>query len=96
MIIREIKFQRHSFTGYELEMPHAPLILVKAKNGYVMCGYLDINTAEKLGDSACIVRGVSNIDELLKKEVTDVSSKARLLKVKKGMTGLQALIKMDK
>jgi uncharacterized protein YunC (DUF1805 family) len=73
----------------------APLVLVKAKNGYIMCGYLDIETAEKMGDAAAIVRGVCNIKEILEKEVTDASPAAREKKVKKGMTGLQALLRMN-
>ncbi|MFH1282664.1 MAG: DUF1805 domain-containing protein [bacterium] len=96
MIVKEIKYKQYSFTGFEIEMPHAPLILVKAKNGYVMCGYLDITAAEKLGDCAAIVRGVKSIKELIKKEVTDVTPAAKLKNVKIGITGLQALIKMAK
>lgn len=96
MIIKEMKFKNESFTGYLIEMPNAPLIMVKAKNGFIMCGYLDIATSGKLGDCACVVRGVSSLKEILKKEVTDLTKAARVKKIKKGMTGLQALLRMSK
>jgi uncharacterized protein YunC (DUF1805 family) len=95
MIIEEIKFRGHIFTGYVVELPAAPLVLVKAKNGFIMCGYLDINTANKLNQAACVVRGVGSIEEMLKKEVSEISSLAVKYKIKKGMTGREALLKLD-
>jgi uncharacterized protein YunC (DUF1805 family) len=96
MIIKEVKFKNEVFMGYELEMFKSPLVIVKAKNGYIMCGYLDIVTADKLGDAAAIVRGVSSIKEILEKEVTEVSAAAKEKKIRRGMTGLQALLRLNK
>jgi len=33
------------------------LVLVVAEKGYVICGYLNMETAEKLGDCAAVVTG---------------------------------------
>jgi len=51
----DIKIGNKNEVGYEIKMQNAVLVLVKTEKGFVMCGYLDIKTAEKLGDAACIV-----------------------------------------
>jgi uncharacterized protein YunC (DUF1805 family) len=95
MTTKEIKIGDDVFTAYTIELFAAPLFLLKAKYGYVMCGLLDIKTAEKLGDAAAVVRGVKSVDEVLEKQVSDVSPKALEKGVVTGMTGLQALKKMN-
>ena len=80
--------------GIVIDMPNAPLVLAKTGKGYVMCGYLNMETAEKLGDIAAIVRGVNSVDDLLEAKIVVVSSKARELGVKEGMTGIEALERM--
>ncbi|MBI2185287.1 MAG: YunC family protein [Thaumarchaeota archaeon] len=60
-----------------------------------MCGLLDIGAAERLGMAAVRVLGVGSIDELLEREVVQVTSKARELGVKEGMKGREALDKLS-
>lgn len=74
-------------------MPGAPLLVARAANGFVMCGFLDIRSADKFQCAAAVVRGVKDVDELLVKTVTDVSASAAALGVTVGMTGRQALEK---
>ncbi len=74
-----------------LELGRANLIVAAAPKGYVMCGYLDMQTAEQLGDAAAVVRGISTIPEMLERPVAAVSKKAAELGVKCGMSGQQAL-----
>jgi uncharacterized protein YunC (DUF1805 family) len=95
MITKEVKIGDDVFTGYVIELFKAPLILVKAKSGYIMCGLLDIRTAEKLGDAAAVVRGVNSVEEILQKQTSDVSPKGLEKGVTSGMTGLQALKLMN-
>ncbi len=65
-----------------------------APKGYVMCGYLDINTAEKLNDVACVVSGVKTVEELLSKPVVKLTSQAQKLGICLGAFGKDALTKM--
>ncbi len=44
------------FSGVEVPLPAAPLVLVSNANGFVMCGYLNVETAERLGVAAAMVR----------------------------------------
>jgi uncharacterized protein YunC (DUF1805 family) len=52
------------------------LIVLRGSRGYVMCGYLNIEAAEKFGDAAVKITGVSTIDEALKAKVADCTSRA--------------------
>lgn len=79
--------------GLVVELPGAPLVLARAANGFVMCGFLDVRSADKFQCAAAVVRGVKTVDELLAKAVTDVSAAAAARGVTVGMTGRQALEK---
>ena len=80
--------------GYEIELYNTNLVLVNAPRGFVMCGYLNMAAAEKMGDIATLVRGVKTVDELFAAKVEEVSTAAAKIGVKVGMTGKEALEKM--
>ncbi len=80
-----------SATGVRVRLQNADFLLILGVRGYVMCGYLNMETAEKKGDAACIVTGVSSFEEVLGSKVSVVSSKAWELGVRVGMTGREAL-----
>ena len=91
MIVEQIELKRGTAIGLDLEMHHASLLVVKASRGFVMCGYLDMLTAEKLGDVAVRVSGVSTINEMLVAEVKAVTPKAQELGITVGMKAKDAL-----
>lgn len=95
IIIKQLEIKGKRVIGVEIRnLGNAPLILVKADKGYIMCGYLNIEIAEKLGDAAAIVTGVSSVEELFEKTVKAVTSKARNLGIEPGMKGKEALEKL--
>ena len=95
IVIKQLEINGKKIIGLEIKnLGKAPLIIAKTDKGYVMCGYLNIEVAEKLGDVAAIVSGVSSVEELLEKPVKAVTTKARSLGVEPGMTGREALEKM--
>jgi uncharacterized protein YunC (DUF1805 family) len=59
-----------------------------------MCGYLDMQASDRFSDFAVIVKGVKSIDELLSKEVSEVSKQASSIGIKAGMTGREALSRL--
>lgn len=73
-----------TFQYVKIGMNNAPLVLLKGKVGYVMCGYLNMDAAEKLGDVAVRVTGVSDLESVLGANVASVTSKAAELGVKQG------------
>ncbi|HRY28602.1 MAG TPA: DUF1805 domain-containing protein [Elusimicrobiota bacterium] len=91
MKTREVVISGKKAVGFEIPLPGAPLVLVRAEKGFVMCGYLNPAAAEKLGVAAAVVRGVKTVDELLAKPVAEISPEAQKLGVTPGMTGRQAV-----
>ncbi len=78
--------------GLKVELPESPpLMLIVGKRGFLMCGFLNMEAAEKLGVAAAVVSGVKTFEEMLNKEVKVASSKAEALGVKAGMLGKEAV-----
>lgn len=80
--------------GLQVDLPGAPLVVAWGKAGFVMCGYLAIEAAEKLGVAAAVVRGVKSVDDLLAASVQQLSKGAAQRGVSAGMTGRDALSKL--
>ena len=80
--------------GLKVDLPTAPLLVIVAPRGYVMCGYLDITTAERLGQAAAVVKGVKTFADVLKGKVAAATSEAKKIGVSEGMLVIDALRKM--
>ena len=73
----------------------SPLLVIKAPKGVMGCGYLNIDTFNRTGEAAVIVRGVNTHEEMLKAKVVAASEAARSLGIEVGVTGAEALEKMS-
>ena len=82
------------FDGYAIPSGNTFILVIKAKNGLLGCGYISLDTAERVGDAVAIVSGVKNFDDMLNAQVKSVSSAAVKLGVVPGMSGRDALLKM--
>lgn len=88
----QVKVDDEKCLGVRVELPDSPpLVLVVAEKGFVMCGFLNVEVAERLGVAACMVSGVKTFEDVLNAEVRAVTSKAKSLGVKTEMRGLEAL-----
>ena len=86
MVKKEIKVKNSVFTGVELDLcDNAKLLVITGKKGYIMCGYLNINTAQKRDDAACIVTGVKTIEDMLNSKVVALTAKAQSLGISMNM-----------
>lgn len=94
MIIEQIDLENGTCIGVNFDLQNAPLILIKADKGFVMCGYLNLGAAERVGDVACKVSGVSNFDEALDAKIVELTENAKRIGIQKGMTGREALERM--
>ena len=84
--ILRIKNIKDGVIGFEIELPNAPpLILIRGKRGFIMCGYINLDVAEKLGLIVVRVSGVSSIEEMLEKEVSNATSRAKEIGIKDGV-----------
>ncbi len=94
IIVEQIKLRNGVALGIKIEMGSAPLLLIKAEKGFVMCGYLNVSVANALGDIAAKVTGVSTFEEVLQAKIVEVSGKAKSIGIVEGMNGREALEKM--
>ncbi len=90
----KIKIDGVEFDAYTIPTTNATMLLIRSSLGMLACGYIKVETAEKLGDALAIVTGVSSYDDMLHKNVVAVSSAAKALGICEGMSGLEALILM--
>lgn len=79
------------WTAVKINLQNAPLLVVVAKKGYVMCGYLNFETAEKLGDACCMVTKVRSFEEMFSAKVVKASTAAKKFGVYEGMVCEEAL-----
>ncbi|MGE4565306.1 MAG: YunC family protein [Victivallaceae bacterium] len=89
-----IKIDGVEFRADAIAMPRASLLVIQGQNGMLGCGYLNLETAEKLHHALAIVTGVASYDDMLAAKVAKVSTAAAALGVTTGMTGREALLKM--
>ena len=86
-----LQLERGQALGLTLFLGKAQLIVAAVTKGYVMCGYLNVETANKLGDCAARVSGVTTLDDLLDAKINAVSETAKHQGLHEGMTGREFL-----
>ncbi len=92
MVTKEIKVKNTIFKGIELDLcDNAKLLVITGQKGYIMCGYLNINTAQKRNDVACIVTGVKTIEDMLNSNIVALTAKAQELGISMNMEVKKAL-----
>ena len=84
-----------TFQGMKSTVPELPpLLLIKGEKGFVMCGYLNLEVAERLGAAAAIVSGVNSFTDVLNAEVKAATSKAKKLGVEPGIVVKKVISKL--
>lgn len=89
--LEKIKINNKEAEGVSVNTENTFILFIKAKKGFLACGYFDINVANKVGDIAAIVTGVKTFDDMLNAKVVKVSDKAKEIGIKEGTTGRAAL-----
>jgi uncharacterized protein YunC (DUF1805 family) len=94
--VSTLKVDGKACLGVKAELPDSPpLLLIIAEKGFVMCGFLNMEAAEKLGVAAAMVSGVKTFDDVLNAQAKAVTSKAKTLGIEIGMRGSEALKHMS-
>ena len=88
---KKIKLKNKNITGIEINLSNANLVLATGSKGYICCGYLNLETAQKLGDVACVVSGVKTVEDLLKANIANLTLQAEALGIKRGMNAQEVL-----
>lgn len=96
MIIKDINVNDKLFKAVEIDLcDNSKLLMITGAKGYVMCGYLNINTAQNRGDAACIVTGVKTIEDVLNSNIVALTVQAQNLGIKMGMPVKEVLEKFS-
>jgi len=78
--------------GLRVELPNSPpLLMIIGLTGFVGCGFINVEAAEKLNVSAATVTGVKSFEDVLNAIVKAVTSKAQTKGVRVGMKGKEAV-----
>ncbi len=95
MEMEEVVFGKRKYRGLFVDLGNIPIIILKAKNGYIACSYIDKKTAEKVGDIAAFVSGVVDYQTMYKAKIRHMTTWAEDLGIREGMSVKKALEIMD-
>ena len=84
-----------NFTSYRIPVSGCNLLFISGETGALGCGYFSLEAANKFGHALAIVTGVNSFHDMLSAEVKACSEKAAEMGVTIGMSGAEALIKMN-
>jgi uncharacterized protein YunC (DUF1805 family) len=93
--MEEVTCDGKKYIAYNQKIGNLPLIVIRAKGGYVACSYIDKETAEKVGDIAAFVAGVKSLDDFLKAKIRSTTTWAEDMGIREGMSVKKALELMD-
>lgn len=90
--VAPIKIGDKSATGLRVELPDSPpLVAIIGEKGFVMCGFLNMEAAERLKVTAAMVSGVNTFEDILQTRIKAATSKAQALGIKPGIKAADAL-----
>ena len=92
---QNLTFEGKNYKGIFFELGNVPLVIIKAKAGYIACGYIDKGIAEKHGDVACFVTNVKTFEDVFKAKVRSMTSWAEEIGIREGMSVKKALEIID-
>jgi len=90
--VGQLKVDGKTALGLKVDLPDSPpLVAVIGDKGFVMCGFLNVDVAERLGVTAAMVSGVKTFDDILDAEIKAVTSEAEMKGIRQGMKGREAV-----
>jgi uncharacterized protein YunC (DUF1805 family) len=91
--LKEIRLAKGTAAGITImrnsELPAA--ILIKAAQGFAVCAHFNLTAMQEHGIAAVMFTGVKSIEEAVDAKVVDLTSQAKNLGIKKGMSIKEAL-----
>ncbi|MDK2372177.1 MAG: DUF1805 domain-containing protein [Candidatus Korarchaeota archaeon] len=94
--MREISLDGIRLVGIEVDLPDSPpLILIRGNRSFAMCGFLNIEAADRAGVSAIMSSGVNSVEDLLESPVKGATSRALEMGAKMGEKVSESLRRME-
>ncbi len=85
----------NNFTTYRIPTQNTSVLMISGKNGFLACGYINVEVANKRNDVCAIVTGVKTYEDMLEAKVIKVSEAASKAGILIGMSGKAALLIMQ-
>jgi len=95
MKYHKINIEGRDYKACHIQVQNSNILIIAAQNGFIACGYINIDIANKKNDACAIITGVTTLDELLATEVKMVSNSGLKAGVVVGMTGREALLRFS-
>lgn len=80
---KKIQVGRKTLQAICFNLSDKNLIAIRGKRGYIMCGYLNLEAAEKFKEAAVKITGVSTIGQALDAKVHSLTTEAKKLGIHK-------------
>ncbi len=94
--MKEISLDGVKLVGIEVDLPNSPpLILIKGNRSFAMCGFLNVEAADRAGVAAIMSSGVNSVEDLLEAPVKGATSKALEMGAKIGEKVSESLRRME-
>jgi len=97
--IKPVEINGNTVVGVEIGNPDSPekpaIIVLIAKKGLIVCRNFDIDALNERNVTAARVKGLTKIEDALEAKIESCTSRARVLGVAEGMTGKEALLKLQ-
>ena len=90
-----VQLDKNDLDAVTFATQNTKILVIRAAHGLLGCGYISVDTAAKVGDALAVVSGVSDYESMLQASVKAVSPAAEALGVRPGMSGRDALLKMQ-
>lgn len=93
-MIKDINIDNFIFKGYQIPTQNTSVLMIHGHNGFLACGYINLEIANKRNDVCALVTGVKSLEDMLEAKVFKLSNAALQAGIKEGMTGKEALLLM--
>jgi len=93
--MNKITVSGHTFDALNVPTERSALLMIKGAKGFLGCGWFNIETADKLGERVALVRGVRSCNDMLAASVLAVSKTGAAAGAAPGMTGRDALLRIN-
>lgn len=97
--VKPVEINGNTVIGVKIgnqDFPEKPAIIVLiAKKGLIVCRNFDIAALNERSVTVARVEGLTKIEDALQAKIESCTSRARVLGVAEGMTGKEALLKLQ-
>ena len=96
IMVENLDIHGKAFQGVKVDLKGLPpIVLIEGNKGFVMCGYLNIDSAESLGAAAAVVSGVSSWEDILNAKIKTSTTKAKALGLEPGKVVRDVIAALD-